>query len=153
MIVMSFRMPAITLTPGNNEGDIVNAIEGYQIAGFSGFNNPIDLTEDTKKGNIYVSEYGEGGRIVLLKPAITTRHNVRTVMPVRLSQVNPQCDDTLEVSRPHLSLVLANSGFKKIKVYPNPIKVDISGKSLEAGIYFLKIRTDTKTELIKLIIQ
>ncbi len=58
----------ITLTPGGPDNDIISATEGYAIDGFSGFNDPLDLTEDTTKGNIYVSEYGGDGRIVLLKP-------------------------------------------------------------------------------------
>jgi len=58
----------ITLTPGGRNKDIVSATEGYQIEGFSGFSDPLDLTEDVGKGNIYVSEYGGDGRITLLRP-------------------------------------------------------------------------------------
>ncbi len=58
----------ITLTPGGRNNDIVSALEGYAIEGFSGFVDPLDITEDTTNGNIYVSEYGGNGRIVLLKP-------------------------------------------------------------------------------------
>lgn len=56
----------ITLIPGDH--DILSSIEGVSIEGFSGFNNPLDLTEDIKTGNIYVSEYGGEGKIVLLRP-------------------------------------------------------------------------------------
>lgn len=35
--------------------------------GFEGFTDPVDLTEDTRNGNIYVAEYG-GARITLLRP-------------------------------------------------------------------------------------
>ncbi|WP_425423099.1 DUF7594 domain-containing protein [Segetibacter koreensis] len=359
----------ITLTPGGTKNDIVSATEGYQIPGFSGFNDPLDLTEDTKTGNIYVSEYGGDGRITLLRPktiikvpvtaslspiadatvrngvysrinfgsdttltikgsassgnsfftylkfsvdsiskvdravlrlygkniqnfapinisafpvdddkwtekgiawhnapaseespassvlvdnelkyyeldvtnfvrtkltkdkvvslaikniaddnrnlsfnskennhfppqlVVTTDtisqaingNNVRITMPVRLSTINPSCDDT-SVITPYLPLALANY-LEKTKVYPNPtskkfniqfgrrydgnitlqivdalgktfelgnrqlrpgetqIPVDISRLALPAGVYFLKISSDTKTELIKLIIQ
>ncbi|WP_018614221.1 DUF7594 domain-containing protein [Segetibacter koreensis] len=58
----------ITLTPGGPNNDIVSATEGYSIEGFSGFNDPLDMTEDTTTGNIYVSEIGGDGRIMLLKP-------------------------------------------------------------------------------------
>lgn len=58
----------ITLTPGGPNNDIISSIEGPSIEGFSGFIDPLDLTEDTKNGNIYVSEYGGNGRIVLLRP-------------------------------------------------------------------------------------
>jgi hypothetical protein len=63
----------ITLTPGSTEHDIVGATEGYSIEGFSGFNDPLDLTEDIRNGNIYVSEYGGDGMITLLKPRTTIK--------------------------------------------------------------------------------
>ena len=63
----------ISLTPGGTNKDIISATEGYSIPGFSGFSDPLDLTEDTTKGNIYVSEYGGNGRIVLLRPRISSR--------------------------------------------------------------------------------
>ncbi len=59
----------ITLTPGGQNNDIISAVEGYSIKGFSGFIDPLDLTEDTKNGNIYVSQFGAGGKIILLRPA------------------------------------------------------------------------------------
>ena len=62
----------IALTPGGPDNDIVSATEGYSIDGFSGFNDPLELTEDTTKGNIYVSEYGGDGQIVLLRPKNVT---------------------------------------------------------------------------------
>lgn len=58
----------ITLTPGGPNNDIISATEGYSIKGFSGFIDPLDLTEDTKNGNIYVSQFGAGGKITLLRP-------------------------------------------------------------------------------------
>lgn len=210
----------ITLTPGGPNKDIVSAIEGYEIQGFSGFDDPLDLTEDTTKGNIYVSEYGGDGRIVLLRPrliadtastavagnhfppapvspdssGISISHNVSTVMPVGLTHTIPQCDDTSQAMSPDVPVVLTDSNDEKIKVYPNPAHnqfhvfiqnskeesidmqmVDASGKKFElgthalrpvetdievnlaplsvrAGVYFLKVITNTKTELIKLII-
>jgi glucose/arabinose dehydrogenase len=58
----------ITLEPGGPNNDIVSSIDGTSIEGFSGFVDPLDLTEDVKTGNIYVSEYGGDGRIILLRP-------------------------------------------------------------------------------------
>ena len=58
----------ITLTPGGPNQDIIGSIEGSSIEGFSGFVDPLDLTEDVKTGNIYVSQYGGEGKIVLLRP-------------------------------------------------------------------------------------
>ena len=71
----------ITLTPGGVKNDIISSIEGPSIEGFSGFYNPLDLTEDLKTGNIYLSEYGGMGRIVLLRPknteVISTAHSAK----------------------------------------------------------------------------
>lgn len=58
----------IVLSPGGSNLDIVSSVEGASIPGFSGFVDPLDLTEDEKTGNIYVSEYGGEGRITLLRP-------------------------------------------------------------------------------------
>lgn len=55
----------IVLTPGGPDGDIVAAETG--VGGFGGFSNPLDLTENTGNGNLYVAEYG-GTRITLLRP-------------------------------------------------------------------------------------
>ncbi|WP_018615478.1 Ig-like domain-containing protein [Segetibacter koreensis] len=58
----------MTLTCGGANNDIISATEGYAIKGFSGFVDPLDLTEDTKNGDIYVSEFAGDGRITLLRP-------------------------------------------------------------------------------------
>ncbi|MDQ3395071.1 MAG: Ig-like domain-containing protein, partial [Bacteroidota bacterium] len=62
----------ITLTPGGDNLNIISAIEGLSIPGFSGFVDPLDLIEDTRNGNIYISEYARNentkGNITLLKP-------------------------------------------------------------------------------------
>ena len=156
----------ITLTPGGPNKDIVSAIEGYEIEGFSGFDDPLDLTEDTTKGNIYVSEYGGDGRIVLLKPVIKTNssgtataNTIRTIMPIRVAHTVPQCDDTTDAVRHVYSVVLNDSvGInEKTRIYPNPVQnkfhvyiegsieesivlqiVDASGKTFELGTYQLK---------------
>ncbi len=62
----------ITLEPGGANNDIVRATEGTGVEGFSGFVDPLDLTEDLRNGNIYISEYGGSGRIVLLRPNTLT---------------------------------------------------------------------------------
>jgi hypothetical protein len=63
----------IALTPGGTSGDIVAS--QTQIPGLSGFKDPIDLVEDPRTGNIYVSEYDQLGtdqRITLLRPREST---------------------------------------------------------------------------------
>ncbi len=74
----------ITLTPGGNQNDIISYSEGTAIEGFNGFVDPLDLTEDTRNGNIYLSEYGGDGRIVLLRPKVTLSTGVITVSPTKI---------------------------------------------------------------------
>jgi hypothetical protein len=61
----------IILEPGGVDNDIISSTEGASIPGCSGFVDPLDLTEDRHTGNIYVSEYGGDGKIVLLRVANT----------------------------------------------------------------------------------
>jgi hypothetical protein len=58
----------IVLEPGGTNLDIINSTVGSAITGFSLFNDPLDLIEDSRNGNIYVSEYGGNGQITLLRP-------------------------------------------------------------------------------------
>jgi N-acetylneuraminic acid mutarotase len=79
----------IVLTPGTSSTDIASFTEGVNIPGFSGFVDPLDLTEDTITGNIYISEYGGEGTITLIRPGSsapesTTPGGVITVNPKRL---------------------------------------------------------------------
>ena len=48
-------------------GNITSVESGF--AGLTGFQNPLDLTEDKRTGLIYVAEYG-GQRITLLRPLV-----------------------------------------------------------------------------------
>lgn len=71
----------IALTPGGTTNDIVSYSEGAAIEGFSGFVDPLDLTEDIRNGNIYVSQYGGDGIITLLRPRVAAPAGVITVTP------------------------------------------------------------------------
>ena len=55
----------MVMTPDGPNGDIKTV--QTSIPGFGGFNDPLDLVENTANGFLYVSEYGLR-RIVLLKP-------------------------------------------------------------------------------------
>jgi len=58
----------VVLDPSEADGDIGSSQTG--IPGTSGFKDPLDLTEDPRTGNLYVTEYdqtGQGQRITLLK--------------------------------------------------------------------------------------
>ena len=190
----------ITLTPGPTK-DIVSSIEGKEITGFSGFFDPVDLTENVKNGNIYVSEYG-GGKITLLKP-----HNGKTVAKSNEAAIvsvsppakeYPSCDDTVAIASQ--TEMTAGAGqiadiSERPRINPNPvhkkfdvefpktyegdftlqiidplgkvygvgekrlsrggsnISIDISKFSFVPGVYFLKIQSDVKTDVIKLLVQ
>ncbi|HKG69866.1 MAG TPA: T9SS type A sorting domain-containing protein, partial [Segetibacter sp.] len=192
---------SITLTPGTTK-DIVSSKEGASITGFSGFIDPLDITENVKNGNIYVSEYG-GSKITLLRPHTGTTtvtaqkiNNTEASSVSNLSNQFPSCDDTVAVMTSTENTVLQiTDGSEKSKVTPNPfekrfniefpakyegdftlqiidpsgktfdigkrrvkaggsnISVDISKFSFKPGIYFLKVQSDSKTEIIKLVKQ
>jgi len=78
----------MALTPSGASGAIASAQEGASIPGFSGFVDPLDLTEDTRNGNIYVSEYAwqssAGQQITLLRPRGTAGAPAITVPTARL---------------------------------------------------------------------
>ncbi|NJL75101.1 MAG: hypothetical protein HC892_08770 [Saprospiraceae bacterium] len=66
----------IALKPDGINGNIRTFKE--LIPGFTGFVDPLDLTEDTRNGNLYVSEYYEhqdGGKITLLTPKSVSSTN------------------------------------------------------------------------------
>jgi glucose/arabinose dehydrogenase len=120
----------ITLTPGTNK-DIVSATEGNSIPGFSGFIDPLDLIEDVRNGNIYVSEYGgDSGKITLLKPDTTTNlssvqiANKTVFVPNDHPNTIPGCDEVVEVAIPTVNEVLAQTKInssQKLRVNPNPV--------------------------------
>jgi glucose/arabinose dehydrogenase len=55
----------IALTPNTTNGDISAGQTG--IPGLTGFVDPLDLVEDRRNGNLYVTELG-ASRITLLRP-------------------------------------------------------------------------------------
>jgi hypothetical protein len=73
--------------------DIVKAWTGGGtpgIPGLSGFANPLDITEDTQTGNLYVSEHAweendtRPSRITLLKVNATVSQGIATVSPAKV---------------------------------------------------------------------
>jgi hypothetical protein len=120
----------ITLTPGTDK-NIASSIEGAAIPGFSGFIDPLNLTEDTRNGNIYVSEYGgDSGKITLLRPNTTNLTAAQTfnkTSAVTQSYPNsvPGCDelhaDEAAAGNNGANVEHAHTS-EKIKVHPNPVQ-------------------------------
>jgi hypothetical protein len=71
----------IALTPGGASLDITASATG--ISGFTGFTDPLDVTEDNTTGNLYVTELG-AQKITLLKPAATSGGGRIATAPSRL---------------------------------------------------------------------
>ena len=68
----------MVLEPGGANLDIVASYEG--LPGMTGLSNPLDLTEDTRNGNLYVIEFSSGtnSRISLLKPLVGSLAQIKT---------------------------------------------------------------------------
>jgi hypothetical protein len=58
----------IVLTPDPLSGHILSDGDDTEIVGFGQFSDPLDITENTANGHLYVSEYGGAGTITLLRP-------------------------------------------------------------------------------------
>ena len=72
----------IALLPDGPNGDVTTAKVG--IPGFTGFTDPLDLTEDVTTGNLYVSDFGTQS-ITLLRPGNqATRRPFLTVDKTRI---------------------------------------------------------------------
>jgi len=90
----------IALDPKGPKGDISNSAVG--ITGLSGFIDPLDITEDTRNGNLYVSDYGDQG-LYLLKPRIAG-------VPNKSAAVLSAEGITLEAEQAQLSGAQVKSG-------------------------------------------
>lgn len=102
----------IILAPDATNKSKVTATEGIKVPGLRRpFANPLDVIEDVKTGNLYVSEYYDGNgdgkpRITLLKADVpATNSNIAQ----RTSASNSVLADPAEIE----------SGLK-VNVYPNP---------------------------------
>ncbi|MEO7960711.1 MAG: Ig-like domain-containing protein [Ginsengibacter sp.] len=153
----------VVLTPGGADNDIISAIEGSAIEGFSGFSDPLDLAEDVNTGNIYVSEYGDGGRITLLKAAQPANvsapakpsiypNPVQNILHIKFPETTPggnyqiQLIDALGRIR-HVESILVQPG-------KSVVDQDMSKLLLTPGMYFLRIGPEKmKADVLKLIFQ
>jgi hypothetical protein len=81
----------IVLQPGSTSKDIISAVTGSQIPGLrKPFANPLDIVEDVRTGNLYITEYYDGNGkgkpyLTLLKadqPATTTTTTTQAITAV-----------------------------------------------------------------------
>ncbi len=100
----------MVLQPGGTNLNIIAATEGIKVPGLRRpFSNPLDVIEDVRTGNLYLSEYYDGNgngqpRITLLKadqPATATLQRTASVF-----------DKTIDTENETEGL--------KLRVYPNP---------------------------------
>ncbi|WP_161889490.1 Ig-like domain-containing protein [Pontibacter russatus] len=98
----------MVLQPGGTSKDIISAVTGSQIPGLrKPFANPLDIVEDERTGNLYLTEYYDGNGdgkpcLTLLKadkPATTTA----TALSTQAMRVRPESED-----------------MEDMEVYPNP---------------------------------
>ncbi|MCJ8164234.1 T9SS type A sorting domain-containing protein [Pontibacter sp. E15-1] len=97
----------ILLQPGGTSKDIVSAVTGSQIPGLrKPFANPLDIVEDERTGNLYITEYYDGNGKG--KPYLT------------LLKANTPATMTAQSSSPALALPDESTFGDNLEVYPNP---------------------------------
>ena len=112
-----------SISPNNDQKyDIVNFQTGsglFGIEGFSGFANPLDITEDVQTGNLYVIEYNwnnsrdKTSQITLLRPkAVTVKAPIVTVTPTKITE-NDVADG---IPGKKNTITIGNSGNADLKV-------------------------------------
>ncbi|NJB86504.1 hypothetical protein GGR26_002272 [Lewinella marina] len=92
----------IVLKPDGPNGDIGTARTG--VPGFTGLTDPLDLTEDPATGNLYVSDFGVQG-IILLKPS-----NQATPQPAITLNPEAVLTDAVVGSSASTTVFIANTG-------------------------------------------
>jgi hypothetical protein len=135
--------------------------------------DPLDLTEDPRTGNLYVSEYGGNGTITLLKPdfvnittsgselSIREPFSVSTsdkpkVSPIPVQQKFTIAFPTTYKGNFHLQLIdgagrIYELGKVNIIAGGGSIEIDKTKWNLRPGVYFLCIISDTgKKDVIML---
>lgn len=107
----------MVLEPGLTHKDIIRATDGFTLPGLSGFRDPLDLTEDTLTGNLYVSEYDASGtnpKITLLVPYLGEGLPTARVQDPSDTVANPEIYDGSDF--------WSARAFDAISVSPNPFK-------------------------------
>ncbi|QNF33724.1 Ig-like domain-containing protein [Adhaeribacter swui] len=156
----------MVLEPGGTSKNIVKATEGIKVPGFRRpFANPLDLTEDPKTGNIYLSEYYDGNgngkpRITLLKPVQTSSSAATEMVASAVTEVkekslevypNPTTEDAIFAEAknftPHEEITLTLYDLAGLPIYSALITANHEGtastdispeKNLNPGVYILR---------------
>ncbi|WP_242927388.1 Ig-like domain-containing protein [Pontibacter vulgaris] len=173
----------IVLQPGGTSKDIIGAVLGSQIPGLrKPFANPLDIVEDVKTGNLYITEYYDGNGkgkpyLTLLKandPATATVAQTLAAAPA--SEVfdselvvypNPNAGNNIAVSmqgfgkQGKVELTMVDMAGRL--VYSKSIELDKQGtgsttiileKRPNSGVYVIQARTpDGNLKYKKLVIQ
>jgi len=66
LVARFHKSDIVAIRPDTSTGEVIEAASG--IAGLTGLSNPLDVTEDPRNGNLYVSETQGAFRITLLRP-------------------------------------------------------------------------------------
>ncbi|MDX2303316.1 MAG: malectin domain-containing carbohydrate-binding protein [Microscillaceae bacterium] len=168
----------IILEPGGVNKDIIASyVDPLGTAGFRGFNDPLDLIEDTHTGNIYVSEFGENnpnGKITLLRANVPATPSGELVISpeelidnvvvgstgiaqtITLKNVGnaPLTLDTIQVIGQDLDAFVLNNlpaSFPVVLAAKDSIKIDVAFAPTSQGIKLaqLEVQTDNLLNPIK----
>ncbi|MFT2009756.1 Ig-like domain-containing protein [Pontibacter sp. 13R65] len=94
----------IILQPGGTSQDIIGAVTGSQIPGLrKPFANPLDIVEDVRTGNLYITEYYDGngkGKPYLTLLKADQPATISAIVTTQASTISPESED--------------------MEVYPNP---------------------------------
>ncbi len=162
----------IILQPGGTSKDIINAVTGSQIPGLrKPFANPLDIVEDERTGNLYITEYYDGNGkgkpyLTLLKadkPATMTAQSTSQVQAPTVSGIaeaelevypNPNTGKSLTVSAQQLginsamTISLLDAAGRLVQRdmahadARGQLKIELAiARRLNRGLYFIKLQT------------
>ncbi|MCU0445716.1 MAG: c-type cytochrome [Microscillaceae bacterium] len=86
----------MALEPGGDEQNIYRHYDG-KFMGMDNLDAPLDLIEDPKTGNLYVSEFGGYGKITLFKPSLNPNQEIKKPNPIA-DKAKELDENTLTVS-------------------------------------------------------
>ena len=168
----------LVLEPGGTSKNIVRATEGIKIPGFRRpFANPLDIAEDPKTGNLYLSEYYEGNgdgkpRITLLKPRQISSSSLATMLareaPEQTLTVypNPTGEDEIFAEAknfaPNEEITLTLYDLAGVAIYTSLVTANPEGtastdihveKHLNPGVYLLRATAASGEKQTRLFVQ